>query len=703
MGRNIVISKKLGWGIITLLALFTLGVVYTDVAEAKAKVEPVAVEKDEKKDSKPDWKEKLNKKIESGIGKVNGFIIDILFFDVAFGAFEKREYVDGAGKVHFAIDGKGRLITRNGDSIEVVGTVVRFDKDGVPVDLEGNRVVAVDPKGSVIASIRKGKVIDSSGKERVFKNAKGEVIAVSIQDGNVLDSEGKAVSFPNGLTMKTSGISVPFVIMVMVFGAIFFTVWYRFINIRGFKHSIDVIRGKFDDPNDKGEISHFRALTSALSATVGLGNIAGVAIAIQMGGPGAVFWMVVTAVFGMSAKFSSCVLSQLYRKENPDGSISGGPMYYLDLGLKDLGERVKGPIWKWIGKILAVMFALMIMGGALGGGNMFQANQSFEAFSATISGAYDIELAKAEEGKELTEAQKKENEKARVSIVSKQTDFKAKYSYVFGLTMAFFVGLVILGGIKRIGAATSKIVPTMCALYVIASIVIILTNASKIPETFSLIFTMAFSGNAIFGGAIGVLIMGVRRAAFSNEAGIGSAAIAHSAAKTDEPVREGIVAMIGPFIDTIVICTMTALVIIITGAWNDPTLTGQEGIAVTMVAVKSFASWYPYVLTGCVVLFAYSTMIAWCYYGERGWIYIMDHFGEGFGLKSVIVFRIIFVFFVFVGAILKLGAVLDFSDLMILCMAFPNIIGSIMLAPFVLKKVRHYWDRYTSGAMKPLR
>ena len=296
---------------------------------------------------------------------------------------------------------------------------------------------------------------------------------------------------------------LPFVVLILVLGSIFFTIWYSWINIRGFKHSINVIAGKYDNPEDKGEISHFRALTSALSATVGLGNIAGVAIAIQKGGPGAVFWMWVIAIFGMTAKFSSCTLAQLYRQTNKDGSISGGPMYYLDLGLKQ-----KGAGWGKFGKVLGVVFALMVMGGALGGGNMFQANQSYEAFA----NVFNIE----------------------------------GWAWLFGLILAAMVGVVVLGGIKRIGAATSRIVPAMCGVYILASLIIIILNIGKVPATFGLILSMAFTGNAFLGGLIGVLVIGVTRAAFSNEAGLGSAAIAHAAAKTDEPVREGIVAMIGP-------------------------------------------------------------------------------------------------------------------------------------------------------------
>jgi AGCS family alanine or glycine:cation symporter len=489
----------------------------------------------------------------------------------------------------------------------------------------------------------------------LYFSVTGELIKI----GQV-DREGNAVLDESGRQVEQA-ISVPFVVVVLVIGSIFFTFWYRWINVRGFKHSIDVIRGRYDNPEDKGEISHFRALTSALSATVGLGNIAGVAIAIQLGGPGAVFWMLATAVFGMTAKFSSCTLSQLYRQVNPDGTISGGPMYYLDLGL-----RAKGRLWKPVGKLLGIMFAVMVMGGAVGGGNMFQSNQSFEAFSSTFG-------------------------------------IPAGASWVFGLTLAVLVGIVIIGGIKRIGAATSRIVPFMCGLYVAVSLYIVLTNFDKVPETISLIFSMAFTDNAFYGGLVGVLIWGVRRAAFSNEAGLGSAAIAHAAAKTDEPVREGIVGMVGPFIDTIIVCLMTALVVIITGAWQDPNIPQEAGVSLTTSAFGSAISWFPYILAICIVMFAYSTMISWCYYGERGWIYLLDHLGGGIGLRTVILFRLFFVACVFIGAVTNLAAVLEFSDLMILCMAFPNIVGSVILAPHVKRKVDDYWRRYQSGEMRALR
>lgn len=479
----------------------------------------------------------------------------------------------------------------------------------------------------------------------------------SIQAPDV-DSKGEPVLDAVTGKPKTHAIGLPFVVVVLVCGALFFTFWYRFINVRAFPHAIDVVRGKYDDPKDAGEITHFQALTSALSATVGLGNIAGVAIAIQLGGPGAVFWMVLTAVFGMSAKFSSCTLAQLYRKTHNDGSIAGGPMYYLDIGLRSLG----GPFFRVLGKGLGVLFALMCIGGSMGGGNMFQSNQAFEA----LSNAFGLSRS---------------------------------YAWVFGLIMSGLVGAVILGGIKRIGAATSKIVPGMVGLYVGACLFVMITHIDQLPASLALIFERAFSENAVYGGAAGVLVWGIQRAAFSNEAGVGSASIIHAAAKTDEPVREGMVAMLGPLIDTVVVCVMTAMVVIVTGAWNDPSLPQNAGVALTNEAFGRAISWFPAVLSICILLFAYSTMISWSYYGERAWVYLLNHFG-GLGHRTLVVYRAIFVFFVFVGAVTNLEEVLAFSDMMILVMALPNIIGSVILAPKVLPRVKDYWKRYNSGEMK---
>ena len=306
------------------------------------------------------------------------------------------------------------------------------------------------------------------------------------------------------------------------------------MSIRGFRHAIDVLRGRYDDPKDPGEITHFQALSSALSATIGLGNIAGVAIAVSLGGPGAVFWMIVTAVFGMSSKLASCTLAIMYRRTTDDGHVSGGPMYYLEKGLALKGKAE-------FGRTLAVIYAFLTIGGSFGGGNMFQANQTLEILS-TVSPWF------------------KDN------------------NWIMGLIMAFFVGLVIIGGIRRIGSVTSKIVPAMCVLYVVSSLFIILMNVTQVPAMLVRIVSDAFTGPAMYGGFFGVLVMGIRRAAFSNEAGLGSAAFAHAAAKTDEPAREGMVAMIGPFIDTIVVCLMTSMVVIITGAWNNPAAKQAVGV-----------------------------------------------------------------------------------------------------------------------------
>lgn len=472
---------------------------------------------------------------------------------------------------------------------------------------------------------------------------------------------------------KKRAVGVPFIVFVLVAGGVFFTFFYRFVSLRGLRHSIHIVRGKYDRENDAGDISHFRALTSALSATVGLGNIAGVAIAIQMGGPGAILWMLIAAFFGMSLKFNSCTLAQMFRRTNLDGSVSGGPMYYLDLGLAKI-QKGAGivPIF---GKALAFIYALMIMGGSFGGGNMFQANQSFQAIQSSfgLSDAAWFTLAGLRFGA----------------------------ADVFGVVLASLVAVVIIGGIQRVGAATSRIVPAMVAIYVAASLFILATNVSQIPASMMLIFRMAFTENAAFGGVVGVLVMGFTRASFSNEAGIGSAAVAHAAAKTDEPVREGLVAMLEPVIDTMIVCLMTALVVVVTGTWNDPAMASVDGdlkgVLLTASAFGKEISWFPFVLTVSVLLFAYSTMISWAYYGERGWIYLFDHVSAGAGQRTLILYRIIFVGFVYVGTVTKLGNVLAFSDYMILCMALPNIVGGAILAPSVKRALEKYWTSFQRG------
>jgi len=449
------------------------------------------------------------------------------------------------------------------------------------------------------------------------------------------------------------GTGVPLIVFVLLFGGVYYSFFFRWFSFRAFRHAIDVIRGHYDNPDDPGEISHFQALTSALSATIGLGNIAGVAIAVGVGGPGSVFWMIVMALFGMSAKLASCTLAVMYRQVHHDGRISGGPMYYLEHGLASKGLKP-------LGRTLAVIFALLAIGGSLGGGNMFQANQTLEILGTVSQG------------------------------------FKT-YNWAMGLLFSALVGIVIIGGIRRIGRVTSRIVPVMCILYVVTSLAIILFHIREVPMLLLTIVHQAFSPEAMYGGFIGVLANGIKRAAFSNEAGLGSAAFAHSAAKTNEAAREGVVAMIGPFIDTVIICLMTALICMITGVYQAPEFQGQGefvvGARITAAAFETFIPGSRYVLAVAVMLFAYSTMISWSYYGERAWEYL-------FGDRAAIIFRIIFVCFVFVGSVTSLQNVLNFSDMMILGMAFPNILGGVILSPQIKAALYNYWQRVKSGEIK---
>ncbi len=446
-----------------------------------------------------------------------------------------------------------------------------------------------------------------------------------------------------------SSDNIPFIVVWLVFGALFFTIRMGFVNVKGFKHAIMLVKGDYDDPNNKGEVSHFQALTTALSGTVGLGNIAGVAIAISLGGPGATFWMIVAGFLGMSSKFVECTLGVKYRQIDDDGTVHGGPMYYLRDGL---GKKN----FKNLGKFLAVLFAVLCIGGSVGGGNMFQANQAFSALKGIFP-----------------------------SITN--------YGPLFGVFFSILVGVVIIGGIKSIAKVTERIVPLMAAVYVGASLIIILLNFSEIGFVISEIISGAFNPKAGFGGVIGVLIIGFKRAAFSNEAGVGSASIAHSAAKTKEPVSEGMVALLEPFIDTIVICTMTAFVIIITGNYQN--VDGLGGAELTAQAFGSVISWFPYILTIAILLFAFSTMISWSYYGLKSWTFL---FGKS--KLSELSYKLMFMFFIVVGSSVSLGAVVDFSDMMILAMAFPNIIGLLIMSSEVRNDLRDYFKKISSGEIK---
>ncbi|EAQ77594.1 alanine/glycine:cation symporter family protein [Blastopirellula marina] len=486
----------------------------------------------------------------------------------------------------------------------------------------------------------------------------------------------------------------PLVVVWLAGGALFFTLFFGFVNFWGFRHAIEVVGGAYDDPDEPGEVTHFQALASALSATVGLGNIAGVTIAMTTGGPGAFFWMMICGFMGMASKFGECTLGQMYREVKPDGTILGGPMQYLLRGFEEIGLKP-------VGVVFSVVFAVLCIMASFGGGNMFQSNQSANAAVQLIQGAKQDQISElglqikaaeaAEEWETLGELQQQ-----KTVLQTEVTQFAQTFKMAFGVVFAILVALVIIGGIKRIAAVSSKIVPVMCISYVLMCIYVILVHITEVPALFQSVFAEAFTPKAALGGIIGVAIIGIQRAAFSNEAGVGSAAIAHSAAKTDQPVREGLVALLGPFIDTIVVCSMTAMVILITNAWNNKEWIvdqGLEGAALTSQAFEKEVGWFSYVLSIAILLFAYSTIISWSYYGERCWERL-------FGAESTMVYKVIYVGFVFIGAVANLGAVIDFSDMMLLSMAFPNIVGVVLLAPKVKRALHEYWQKYKSGEFK---
>ena len=475
------------------------------------------------------------------------------------------------------------------------------------------------------------------------------------------------------------GTSIPTIIFLLVGGALFFTIYFGFINVRRFPLAINVVRGKFDhvdhhevdkkvavnvvdgdavdtikDESQDGEVSHFQALATAVSGTVGNGNIAGVALAIAIGGPGATFWMILCGLIGMSTKFVECTLGVKYRDFGEDGTVYGGPMYYLTKGLKERG-------FARMGRFLAVTFALLCIGASFGGGNAAQSNQ------------------------------------AAMQLVSSFGMEGGSARTIIGVIMMIFVGIIIIGGIKRIASVTEKIVPFMALLYVGACLYIILTNFSFVDNAFAMIFTQAFNPQAGLGGLLGVLITGFRRAAFSNEAGAGSASIAHSAVKTKYAASEGLVALLEPFIDTVVICTMTALVIIIFN--GDQTIfnyggengivmidgVAAEGAAITAAAFANYISFSGPFLTIAVVLFAISTMISWSYYGLQSWMFV---FGKS--KISDYTYKILFLLFIVIGAAGDMSAVWTFSDAMILALVFPNTIGLFFLFPKVKEELQRY-------------
>jgi AGCS family alanine or glycine:cation symporter len=512
----------------------------------------------------------------------------------------------------------------------------------------------------------------------------------------------------------TDGVTLPVVLLVLGLTAVFLTIYFKFINLRGFGIALRTARGKYTPKDAPGEITHLQALSAALSATVGLGNIGGVAVAVGIGGPGATFWMIIMGLCGMTTKFAECTLGVKYRKIMKDGTVKGGGMYYLRDGFKEIGM---GPI----GAVLAVVFAVFVIGGAFGAGNMYQANQAFSQLSNTFPALGSA--AGASNG-----------------------------PVIFGVVLALLVGMVIIGGIVSIARVTAFLVPFMCGIYMIAATVIIFANISELPAAVGTIISSAFSNDAVTGGLVGVLIQGIRRAAFSNEAGLGSAPIAHSAVKTNEPASEGFVALLEPFVDTVVVCTMTALVIVITGTWQvsaevnpagaslvaapgssevvrpleqgqyvhtrksegdhveviglvsatdrsvekvegwvaKSSITSRSGDPITSMAFASVISWFPVILTGAVILFAFSTMISWSYYGQQGVMYLFSFLDDDMVKIPVVIYKVVFCLLIIVGSAASLDNILMLSDAMIFAMLIPNLIGVYFLLPVIKRETVKY-------------
>lgn len=502
----------------------------------------------------------------------------------------------------------------------------------------------------------------------------GAAAAQSIDD--VINSAVSTISTPfaNFIFSSFPGTNFPWIVLWLVVAATVFTFYFGFIQVRAFGHAISLVKGDYADSRHAGEVSHFQALSTALSGTVGLGNIAGVAVAVAVGGPGATFWMVLAGLMGMATKFTECTLGVKYRNEYPDGTVSGGPMYYLSKGLAEKG-------FAGAGRVMAAVFAVFCVLGAFGAGNMFQANQVHAQLVNVTGGA--------------------------ASPLSGQ-------GWLTGVIMASVVFAVIVGGIKSIARFAEKIVPLMAFIYCSAALAILLMNYDKIPWALGQIWQGAFTGMGVAGGAIGALIQGFRRAAFSNEAGFGSASIAHSAVKTNEPITEGFVSLLEPFIDTVIICTMTALVVVITGVlqtdpatglyvWNAEvgriaTPNGATGVELTSIAFASAFSWFPYVLAVAVILFAFSTMISWSYYGVKAWTYL---FGEGKGKEMT--FNVLFCVVVVIGSAMNLSAVIDFADSAVFAMALVNIAGLYILMPVVKREMISYLARLKSGEIRKTR
>ena len=454
------------------------------------------------------------------------------------------------------------------------------------------------------------------------------------------------------------GYEIPWIVLWLAIAATFFTLYLGFINIRGFSLAVQLVRGDFHDPKAPGEISHFQAVATAVSGTVGIGNIGGVAVAIVIGGPGAAFWLIVAGFVSMSTKLVECTLGVKYRKHNPDGSVSGGPMYYLENWLVKRNFPMAG---KGLGKF----YALSLVIGCLGIGNMFQSNQAYVQF---------------------------------VTITGGEASYFADKGWLFGIAIAALVGLVIIGGIRSIAAVASRIVPFMAVLYIFSALVIILMSAEHIPAAVELIVSSAFTLESATGGAVGAIIVGFQRALFSNEAGLGSAPIAHSAVQTDHPASEGLASLLEPFIDTVVICTLSSLVIVVTAYPAGLMEQGLEGIALTSAAFEHHFSWAPYPLAIAALLFAFSTAVSWSYYGLKAWTYLFSEHP-----LSENIFKIVFCGFLALGCMIQLSAVLDFSDAMVFLISVPNILGLYFYAPEVKREVNVFIAAVASGEVRNYR
>ncbi len=453
-------------------------------------------------------------------------------------------------------------------------------------------------------------------------------------------------------TIPFGETEVPLVVLWLVAGAVYFTLSFRFINLRGFRHAIALLRGHPGLGEGPGEVSHFQALSTAVSGTVGIGNIGGVAVAVSVGGPGAAFWMVVAGLLGMSTKFVECSLGVIYRRQHADGSVSGGPMYYLARGFAERG-------FPRIGRALGLFYAAGIVIGCLGIGNMFQSNQAFVQIVGVTGGA--------------------------ASPLSDK-------GWLVGAALAVLVGVIIIGGIRSIARVTARLVPFMAVLYLAGAGLVLAMNAEALPWAFSAMLEGAFTSQGVSGGALGAIIVGFQRAVFSNEAGIGSATIAHSAVRTPEPITEGYVSLLEPFLDTVVICNATALVVITTSFYDPGLTSGLGGIEMTSAAFERNLSWSPYPLALAATLFALSTMVSWSYYGLKGWTYL---FGRGRGSEAL--FKSVFCGFVALGCMIQLDAVLDFSDALVFLICVPNILGLYVLAPVVKRELAGYRERMRSG------